>query len=173
MAKVQIPEMISNFNIYSGGNALMGITGEVTMPTMTAMTSTVSGPGVLGEYETPVPGHFSEIEQAIPFRILYEDAFRLITVGEVTEVTLRNSMQGTDGQGNIIQTPMRIVMRGRCKKVESGKMKVGDGMGATITLGLVYLLIEVDGNSKIELDKLNQVYKIDGKDQLADIKRMC
>lgn len=173
MARVQIPEMISNFNVYSAGSAMIGVTGEVTMPTMTAMTSTVSGPGVLGEYETPVPGHFSEIEQTIPFRTLYADAFKMITVGEVTEVTLRNSMQGTDGQGNIIQTPMRIVMRGRCKKIESGKVKVGNGMDAAITLGLIYLLVEVDGNSKIELDKLNQVYKIDGKDQLADIKRMC
>lgn len=165
--------MISNFNAYTGGNVLIGVTGEFTMPSLTAMTSTVSGPGVLGEYDTPVPGHFSEIEQVVPFRVLYGDAFDLMTVGEVTDLTLRGAMQGADGQGNISQTQIRIVMRGRCKKLEGGKMKAGNSMDASVTLSLVYLLIEVDGSPKVELDKLNAVYKIGGVDQLAEIKRMC
>lgn len=169
----QIPELISGFNAYTAGEKLIGITGEMTLPSFTAMTSTVSGPGLIGEYETPVPGFFSEIEQTIPFRLLYGEAFTLISVGSVVDLTLRGSMQMTNGMGDISHQGVRIVMRGRAKKFEGGKFKAGEGMEASVTLGLVYLLIEVDGKSKIELDKLNCIYKVNGLDQLEQIRRYC
>ena len=35
------------------------------------------------------------------------------------------------------------------------------------------ILIEVDGKTVVELDKLNEVYKVNGVDVLAKIKEMC
>lgn len=55
MAIVGIPEAIHDFNMYLTGNKLGGITGEVEMPPFESMTSTVSGAGILGEYEAPTP----------------------------------------------------------------------------------------------------------------------
>lgn len=66
MAIVGIPESIHDFNMYLTGNKLGGITGEVEMPPFESMTSTVSGAGILGEYEAPTPGHFGSMEQEIP-----------------------------------------------------------------------------------------------------------
>lgn len=42
-----------------------------------------------------------------------------------------------------------------------------------ITLTTLYILIEVDGKTVVELDKLNEVYKVNGVDVLAKIKEMC
>ena len=51
--------------------------------------------------------------------------------------------------------------------------KAGSGMEVKITLTLLYILIELDGEPMVELDKLNEVFKIRGKDMLAEIKEMC
>ena len=45
-------------------------------------------------------------------------------------------------------------------------------MEAAITLELTYLLVEVDGVVIMEIDKLNQVYNVNGVDMLADVRNM-
>ena len=54
-----IPEVLNHFNIYNGANALVGVSGEVELPELEAITDTVEGTGVLGEIEDPVTGQFS------------------------------------------------------------------------------------------------------------------
>lgn len=48
MSTYQIPSIINDFNLYVTGERLLGITGEVTLPEFSAMTETLSGPGLLG-----------------------------------------------------------------------------------------------------------------------------
>ena len=58
MAIAGIPEVIHDFNMYNTGNKLVGITGEVPLPDLEAITATIAGAGLLGAYASPVPGHF-------------------------------------------------------------------------------------------------------------------
>ena len=51
-------------------------------------------------------------------------------------------------------------------------LEKGEGMEATVTLELTYLMVEVDGKQLVEIDKLNGVYKVNGKDMLAAIKNL-
>lgn len=46
------------------------------------------------------------------------------------------------------------------------------GMEATVTLELTYIMIEVDGEQLIEIDKLNGVYKVKGVDMLAKVRSL-
>lgn len=46
-------------------------------------------------------------------------------------------------------------------------------MNASVTLELTYLLVEIDGETMLELDKLNSVYKVNGEDLMAEINRQC
>jgi hypothetical protein len=61
---------------------------------------------------------------------------------------------------------------GRVKKFKPGKIEKSESMEATVTLELTYILIENDGESLVEIDKLNGVYKVNGQDMLADIKNL-
>lgn len=45
-------------------------------------------------------------------------------------------------------------------------------MEATVTLELTYIMIEVDGEQLIEIDKLNGVYKVKGVDMLAKVRSL-
>ena len=45
-------------------------------------------------------------------------------------------------------------------------------MEAAVTIELTYIMIEVDGEQLIEIDKLNGVYKRRGVDMLANIRSL-
>ena len=46
-------------------------------------------------------------------------------------------------------------------------------MDATVTVEITYIMIELDGKQRIELDKINNVYKVNGVDLLAKIRKQC
>ena len=77
-----IPEVLNHFNIYNGANALVGVSGEVELPELEAITDTVEGTGVLGEIEDPVTGQFSSATIKIPFAVLYSDMFSIVNTTE-------------------------------------------------------------------------------------------
>lgn len=55
----------------------------------------------------------------------------------------------------------------------SGTVKQGGAMDAAVTVEVVYIMIELDGKQRVELDKLNNVYKVNGVDLLAKIRKQC
>ena len=173
MAIAGIPEVINDFNLYLSGNKLGGHTGEVALPPFEAMTSTTSGAGILGEYEAIVVGHYGSMEQEIPFRCINEDYFKMVRPDEAVELTLRGAIQynvkatqSTDYMG------MRVVFRGKCKEINIGTVKQREGMDSAIKLEVTYMLIEMDGKKRVELDKLNSVFNVNGVDLLAKIKQL-
>ncbi len=169
------PEAINNFNVYNSGNKIMGVTGEVSLATLTAMTTTISGAGLLGEYNAAVVGMFQSITQEIPFRIINKEYFSLVSMADQSELTLRASVQNVDkSTGGARSTEgMRVVFRGRPTAFNLGTVKQGDMMNASVTLELTYILVEIGGKTLLELDKLNSVYRVNGKDLLADIRNQC
>jgi P2 family phage contractile tail tube protein len=167
-----IPEKINLFNAYTSGNKLVGLTEEVKLPEFEAMTETISGPGILGEIDAPTPGFFGSMEQEIPFRTLYDDVFSLMSPLTAVDLTLRGSIQRVSASGGYDYVGCRVVMRGRLKKFTPGSMKQGSPMEASVTLELTYILVEFNGATKVELDKVNGVYKVNGVDILAKARSL-
>lgn len=64
-------------------------------------------------------------------------------------------------------------MRGKLKSFKPGVLKQGGLMNASITLELHYILIEIDGETQLELDKLNSVYRVGGKDIMEEMRKYC
>ena len=78
-----------------------------------------------------------------------------------------------DSSGNIVPKSIRVVVSGRAAKLTGGKLKRASTMDSGVTLSILYILIEVDGESVLELDKMNPTYKVNGVDLLAEYKEMC
>ena len=97
---------------------------------------------------------------------------------DVNELKVTPSVSGSvdfsvNGNGDIEFIPVRVVLRGRCKKLGGGKLKAGSPMDSGVTLTVLYILIEVDGSPMVELDKINGHFKVRNVDVLAKIKEMC
>lgn len=172
---IVFPEVINNFRVYNDANRIMGTTAELNIAELQAMTATVSGAGILGEYNTSVVGMFQSMSQEIPFRMIDRDFFTMLNTGEQSKVVLRSSVQQRNREtgGTISTSAMRFVFRGHPTAAKFGTVKIGELMNASITLELTYLLAEIDGATMLELDKLNSVYKVAGKDLLKDIMKQC
>ncbi|TYS66371.1 phage tail protein [Bacillus infantis] len=166
-----IPEKIGNFNVYDDTEKLMGLTGEITLPNLEAMTETISGAGMLGEIDSANPGHFGSLSIEIPFRVLYQKSFSLLKYTG-RNFYLRANQQSYDATtGRLVQSGVKITLRTAPKGLNLGKFANGASSETTNTLEILYIKIEVAGVVVLELDKLNFVYIVDGEDMLADIKK--
>lgn len=169
-----IPEKINAFNVYLAGNMLIGLSDEVVLPNFEAITEEVSGPGILGSFDSAALGHFSSMEMEIPFRQMDEDIFKLVDQSVALDLTLRGSIQYTVGStGATDFKQMRVVVRGKNKSLEGGKAKQGSGTASKVKMEIIYILVEINGAPKVELDKVNFVYKVNGKDLLEKVRKMC
>ena len=168
-----IPEAINDFNMYISGNKLVGITGEVSLAELSNITQEISGVGVLGTFETAIIGFFEHASQEIPFRMLNEDLVGMYTPDKMLDVTLRAAQQSTvKATGEIDFTGMRIVFRGRAEKLALGTVKQGGQTDSSVTIGIIYELIEISGKKLFELDKINGIFRVNGVDMLARIKAL-
>lgn len=169
-----VPEVINNYNAYTSGNLLIGVTGSVALPDFEAITEEISGAGVLGSYETSIPGFYSSMSQEIPFRILDEDIFSVMDPTSAVDLTFRASAQSTvKSTAALDYRGMRIVERGRFKSFKPGTLELGKQMDASVTLELLYILIEVSGKTMLEYDKLNSVFIVNEKDLLQKVRSLC
>ena len=165
-----IPEKLNAFNMYNEGEKMIGITGEVELPSFEATTSTVNGAGILGEVDSPNFGHFGSIKQVIPYQTISSDAMNLFESRDQT-ITLRGDMIYHDtAQGKYKHKGLRVVMRGVPASYKTGKASAGSATDSEITLELSYIKIELDGLTLVELDKYNFIYVVNGKDQLAETR---
>lgn len=164
-----IPEKINDYNVYQDGSKLVGMGTETELPTVKMKTSTVEGSGVGGEIDSPTIGQFESMEMKVKFNTLYSSAVDLMNPLEAINLTLRGAQQVYDKTGGYVFKGLRVVIGGRVKEFNPGTVKKGDGMDAEVTVELTYYMIEVDGKQVLEIDKLNGIYRVNGKDMLAGI----
>ena len=168
-----IPTKINRYNVYNKGNRLLGVGEEMTLPDFEPSSETVTGAGILGEIDDPTVGYFGNQEMEIPFRILDDEATDMLDMTKAVQLEIRGAAQTTNSEGDIEYQGVRVVVRGRSNKFTPGKLKAGNPMDTSITLSILYILIELDGASVLELDELNEVFKINGNDILAKVKELC
>lgn len=167
-----VPEKINEYNVYLDGEKMVGVVPDVDLPEIGMKASDIEGAGMLGVLNSPAIGQFESMEQEIKFNVLYSSAINMLNPLTAVNLTFRAAQQVYNKTGGYVFKGLRIVEQGRVKKFKPGKMKRAESMEATVTLELTYIMIEVDGTVMLEIDKLNQVYKINGEDMLAGIAEL-
>lgn len=170
MSVNSIPEKVVNYNVYNENDKLIGISGEITLPSLEAMTETISGAGIAGEFESPTPGHFGSMAIEIPFRVLYDQSFKMMIPGGQT-IVLRASQQSYDvAAGEISYRGLKITLKVLPKGVDLGSLGVGKATNTTNKLEVLYIKVQENRNTLLELDKLNFIYIVNGVDILKDVR---
>lgn len=169
-----IPQAINRFNVYQGGKKLIGTSGEVTLPEVTYLTDSLEGAGVGGNMDLPIIGLVDDMEAEIPFMSLIDDVFSMMDPTEPANVSLHGSIQGTNREtGGADFISLSVVFRGIVKKFTPGTVKAGGKMGSSVTLGLSYYKIVLNGKTQLEIDKLNEVFIVNGHDVIEKVRNMC
>ena len=166
-----LPEIINDYRVYKKGK-FIGTSGEVELPELSAINETNEGAGVLGEIETPATGQFESMVTKIKFAILHENIFDLMDTTKAQELTLRADGQYTDKTtGDTEDVLVKIIVRGKAKTTNLGTLAKGKKGEPELELETFYLKIEIDNTTLLELDKYNYIYKVNGKDLMAKIRK--
>lgn len=167
-----IPEKVVNYNVYDDTEKLVGVAGEVTLPNLETMSETISGAGLLGEYDSVNIGHFGSLSMEIPFRTLFEKSFNLMT-NTGRPLVLRAAQQSYDvASGQVSHRGLKITLRGAPKGLNLGKLGVGTATETTNTIEILYIKVEENGKVMLELDKQNFIFSINGKNLLAGVSKL-
>lgn len=166
-----VPERLTAFRVYlDGSNDMKGI-ADIQLPSFDAMTDTVKGAGIAGEYESPTLGHFQSMKLTLNWRTVPREIFSLLRQ-QAQRLDCRGAFQEYDaaaGQYRIRQT--RIVVQGPPTKTDPGKFSTGATSDGSSEIEVLYIKVDIDGRNVVEIDKLNYKCVIDGVDYLADIRR--
>lgn len=164
-----VPEKLINFKVYQDGNDLVGI-ADVRLPSLDAMTETVKGAGIAGEFDSPVLGHFGSMETVLNWRTL-EKRNIMLAMQTGVNLDLRGAQQIYDSaSGKYKVDNVKCVVRGVPKKTELGKLNVGTTTGTANTIETAYIKVTIDGETVLELDKFNYICNIGGVDYMADVR---
>ena len=168
-----VPEVINDYNVYrQDGLLLIGLADEITLPKISSKKTTLSGSGILGEIDAPVPGQIESSEMQIKWNHLYSDAARMMNPNETVQITIRAAQQTANKEGGVVYKGLRIVCSGHPKEIDLGTLKRGDTMGATTTLELLTYKVEVDSQVIFDIDKLGGKYVVNGVDLRAEINAL-
>ncbi|MDR3089852.1 MAG: phage major tail tube protein [Desulfobulbaceae bacterium] len=169
MGKYQIPDKLTDFRAYNESNDMLGVV-DIDLPSFEAETDEIKGAGLAGTLDTPALGQHKSMTVGLNFRAPTDNSLGLLAP-KVHRLALYGSIQHFDGgKGEIIEVPCRIYAHGLPKKKEMGKFESAKQTGTKVEFELTYIKITLDGKDKVEVDKLNYIFAVDGKDYLAAVR---
>ena len=166
----KIPEKLNDFRMFLNDSPQLKAHADVTLPSINFMTETVSGAGVLGEYESPNLNHTESMKVTINWKLFGDEVLPLLRP-EMVKIDLRAANQVFDTiKGKHEYTVTRAVIRGIPISNEPGTLSKGATYDGATEVEVLYMKLEYDGKPIVEIDKLNHIYRVGDVDYAARLR---
>lgn len=161
-----IPGMLTNAKIYRDGKEQLGV-GTVNLPSFDSETASVKGFGIAGDISMPVLGHFKPMSVDITWTSVTDNVTSLLEP-KAHHLDVRGNLQEYDpGSGEFVNKPVKVVLRAVTKSSSLGNWEAGKiGVAPKTGMEVTYIKVWINGRERVEVDKFNSVFKVDGKDML-------
>ena len=161
---------VFNTRVYIDGKDFIAKAEEVDLPKVKFKFSDAKALGIYGEFE--LPSGLDKLEARIKFNSIYGDFIALASNPFVARtIIIRASKQDWDQRGVAREVPVKAEIRGFFKEFDSGKIKGRESAEADATISVIYYKLEVDGRDIVEVDVINNIYKVKGQDILQAYKQ--
>ncbi|GIO33125.1 hypothetical protein J2TS6_42660 [Paenibacillus albilobatus] len=165
----QVRDKLITYSVYRNGTEFLG-TSTVELPSIEALTDTVKGAGIGGEFEMPVLGQIGSMEVKLNWNTL-DPAAIILSAPESHALDFRASQQSYNTVGGILSSEgAKVSIRGFTKSNELGSLEPGSATGGATTIEASYIKITVGGKVLLEIDKFNFIFVVNGKDYLAQVR---
>lgn len=168
---VKKPVVLKDVNVYVEDEDFLG-KGEMELPKIAQMTVEHHAMGVSGKVEVPLPGLVEKMEGKLKFTSFDPKALqRLYDANVAHRVEVRGSVAQYDpASGGLKEIPVRIVMRAFMKEGAHPTFKQAQNEGPEFTYSAVYWKEEWAGEPVLEVDPFAYIYRVKGKDLLAETR---
>jgi P2 family phage contractile tail tube protein len=154
-------------NVYINSSSKHGQASEVTCPDIQAVTTDYKSLGMVGSAE--FFNGFDKMEATIKWTYPDNEAkLACANFLKPVDIMVRSSKAEYDGGGITEEVPVVIYLKGYPTKHAGGGYKPKEDTEVESTFSVLYYKEEVNGEEIIEVDVLNNIYKVDGEDLLAD-----
>lgn len=160
---------VFNARVYIDGTDFIAKAEEVDLPKIKFKFADTKALGLYADGELPTG--LDKLEARIKFNSVYPE-FIALAADPFTARTIiiRAPMQDWQQQGVVKTRSLKAELRGFFKEWDSGKFKKAESAEAEATISCIYYKLEVDGQEIVEVDTINNIYKVEGKDILQEYK---
>lgn len=163
-----LPSVLKNFNLFNNGNSYMGVAEEVKLPKLKRKMDDYRGGGMNGPVKIDLGQEGLEIE--FDCGGFMSQVFEQYGTCKIDSVMLRFAGAYQRDDTCAVQA-VEVIVRGRHEELDPGNAKGGDKGKLTVKSALSYYKLSVDGKVLIEIDLLNMVEIVNGKDILIDQRK--
>ena len=176
----KIDERVIGFAVYEDATEYIGIS-EVTLPEISNITEEISGAGiggvkenarfVGGKIESVILGAIEAMSLTLNFRTVTNNAIKLHEPRQ-HNIDLRAAQQQKDTvKGTTEVVSVKHILVVTPKKLNPGKVATAAAAEVSGEYAVSYYATYIDGKKKLEIDPLNYIYYVNGKDYLADVRK--
>ncbi|ECD4176987.1 phage major tail tube protein [Salmonella enterica subsp. enterica serovar Napoli] len=167
MSKKNASNIISGANIYLDGKNFIGKAEEVKLPDIATVVQEHKALGRIGKVELPYG--FDKMEGEIKWNGLYPEAAKMVANPfKVYQLQLRASVVRYSGTSRQSEVPLVVTLNVNFKKSPLGTFKHLEAPDLNSEYGCTYVKMMFDGEEILELDVINNIFRVDGQDMLAD-----
>ena len=153
-------------------NARLNGVVSVQLPSFELSTEEFSGAGVAGKVNVAFPGSMEALTAVINCPVIYKEITKYMELGTVRTIDLRNEIivQNPDNHAKE-KVPNRWVLKGQLSASDPGSIEQAAAGEASITMQLNYVQHFLDGDEILEWDAFKYIYKVNGKDLMAETRQ--
>ncbi|MDU5103486.1 phage major tail tube protein [Clostridium butyricum] len=171
-AAKEIKNKTIDFSVYvrdSGSAEKIGNSTDVTLPSVEKITDTIKGSGIMGELDLPSYGQISSMETEISMRVS-DDKFATLSASSQLEYRwVTDAYDTSTGKARIIANKAFLTVAN--KKADEGKIESGASQDGSLSFEVIAYKRICDGKEILNIDKLNGIYSINGKNMYSDISQ--
>lgn len=152
------------YNRTSGSSKFVGDTTVLARPNLELLTDTIKGAGILGEVDMPTISQLGSMSYEITLRKQNDDAVALFEQKnqEIEVRWVSDYVDSTTGNSSVIAN--KDIVKGMPKSLSGGSIENNTQNESTVVLEVLYIKHIQNGVTKYEIDKLNNVFIINGVD---------
>ncbi|MCD8355863.1 MAG: phage major tail tube protein [Clostridia bacterium] len=169
MGKTTTDVGVINYALYENNTEYVGIT-QADLPSLEFITSTITGAGIAGELEVALLGQMKAMSMTLKHTMLTSNAINLSTP-ETHTWELREVQQSIENTGTLKITGVKHVIKATPKSMGGGTLKPQSTSDPETAASVQYWAEYRDGKKVMELDPLNNICYINGKDYLETVRK--
>lgn len=163
-------QLVNNFAVYENARDYYGL-AEVEFPEVSFLTEEIKGAGMSGAIEAVVIGFLEAMTAKFNFRTVTEAAVKM-TEPRIHNLDCRVAQQLHNTRtGTTSMEAVKHIMRTMPKKIAVGKAAPASTADVSGEHAVYYYAIYRNGKKEVELDPMNFICYINGRDYLKEVRK--